>query len=143
MALPETNALAAWKDLAMRAIDCLHDVERETDWGRSTFGPSVWDRLRDEQNELLAGISEQRGTFACRICGKDTPHSHNAVEAVAPPAKLLSTIAYALEPWAFDNSGWRATQARDESMGKAQAVLDALREVRVLRGDALSEQEGK
>lgn len=43
-----------WRDLALRAIDCLHDVERETEWGQPTFGPSVWERLRDEQNALLA-----------------------------------------------------------------------------------------
>jgi hypothetical protein len=44
----------AWCDLALRAIDCLHDVERETSWGQPTFGPSVWESLRDEQNDLLS-----------------------------------------------------------------------------------------
>ncbi len=42
-----------WRDLALRAIDCLHDVERETNWGQPTFGPSVWERLREEQNDLM------------------------------------------------------------------------------------------
>lgn len=44
---------ASWKDLAIRAIDCVSDAERETNWGSATFGDSVWERLRNEQNELL------------------------------------------------------------------------------------------
>lgn len=50
---------ARWKDLATNAIDCLHDVERETDWGQPTFGPSVWERFRDEQNELMHRNSKE------------------------------------------------------------------------------------
>lgn len=48
------EALAAWKELAMSAIDCLHDVERETDWGQPLFAPSIWERHRSRQNDLLA-----------------------------------------------------------------------------------------
>lgn len=52
------EAAAKWKDLAIRAIDCVHDACHETNWGQPTFGPSVWARLRTEQDELLAAFFE-------------------------------------------------------------------------------------
>ncbi len=46
-------AAEKWRDLALKAVDCVNDAERETNWGQPLFGPSCWERLRDEQNELL------------------------------------------------------------------------------------------
>lgn len=84
----ETELVTQWKDLALRAIDAIHAAERETDWGQPTFGPSVWERLRDEQNELLAatltpteGQSDRAEVLADRLmtdfyCSKSyDPHA--------------------------------------------------------------------
>jgi hypothetical protein len=43
----------AWKQLALAAIDCVGDACRETNWGQPTFGPSTYERLAAQQDELL------------------------------------------------------------------------------------------
>lgn len=50
-----------WQRLALNAVECLEHAEKETEWGKYTFGPSISESLRGEADRLASLASRPSG----------------------------------------------------------------------------------